>query len=358
MTDNIRILVVDDSAYNRRSLRKMLGELPGIEVVGDACDGEEGLRKVFDLKPDLVTLDLAMPRLDGFGFLRIVMEQCPVPVIVISSHSEDENVFRALELGAVEFIPKPSKKITPEIYQVREELLRKVSQASGADMRKVLARPAIDPRRKVRRRQVASPPRKSFGGGGIGHVVIGSSTGGPPALQTIFSAIQESVPVAFAVSQHMPAVFTRAFAERLNRYSALEIREAQSGDIMTPGRVLVAPGGCNLVFDRRREEVCVQVVDPGSAQRYVPSVDVMFSSAGEIFKKDLLGVVLTGMGNDGAQGTIDIKKCGGQVLAEAEESSVVFGMPREAIATGQVDKVVPLPLMCREIFRRCNLASQ
>ncbi|BCR05118.1 chemotaxis response regulator protein-glutamate methylesterase of group 3 operon [Desulfuromonas versatilis] len=348
MTSPLRILVIDDSAFNRRTIAKMLEAIPGVEVVGDACDGEEGLRKVFDLQPDLVTLDLAMPRMDGFGFLRIVMEQRPTPVIVVSALAEDENVFKALELGAVEFIPKPSARVSPELVKIREDLVQKVLQVARTDLRKVLTRTMVKPPCSAGTRLANSSARQA-----ISHVVIGASTGGPPALQAIFSAIQEPVPIAFAVSQHMPPVFTRAFAERLNKYSHLEIAEAKSGDLLLPGRVLVAPGGRNLVFTRVGDEVSVQVVEPREGQRYVPSVDAMFTSAAEVFGADLLGVVLTGMGNDGAQGVLDIKKAGGQALAEAEETSVVFGMPKEAIATGKVDKVVPLPLICSEILRRC-----
>jgi two-component system chemotaxis response regulator CheB len=188
----------------------------------------------------------------------------------------------------------------------------------------------------------------------IAQVVIGASTGGPPALQALFVAIQRPIPVAFAVSQHMPPGFTRAFAERLNKSSALEIREAASGDVVRAGQVLIAPGGRNLLFRRRGADVVAEVVEPPPDQRYVPSVDAMFESASDIFGARLLGVVLTGMGNDGARGTAGIKAGGGQTLAEAEETSVVFGMPKEAIATGKVDKVVPMPQMCGEILRRCG----
>ncbi len=349
MSRALRVLVIDDSAFNRRTITKMLESIPGVEVIGDACDGEEGLRKVFDLQPDLVTLDLAMPRMDGFGFLRIVMEQRPTPVIVVSALAEDENVFKALELGAVEFIPKPSAKVTPELYQIREDLIQKVRQVARTDLRTVLNRSMI-----MSRSGGSSKAGAGGAGQGISHVVIGASTGGPPALQAIFSAIQEPVPVAFAVSQHMPPVFTRAFAERLNKYSGLEISEAKSGDILAPGRVLVAPGGKNLVFCRSGKDVTAQVLDPREGQRYVPSVDIMFKSAAEVFGADLLGVVLTGMGNDGADGVLRIKEAGGQALVEAEETSVVFGMPKEAIATGKIDKVMPLPLICSEIMRRCR----
>ncbi|RPI66579.1 MAG: chemotaxis protein CheB, partial [Geobacteraceae bacterium] len=185
-------------------------------------------------------------------------------------------------------------------------------------------------------------------------VVIGASTGGPPALQTIFSAIREPLPVAFAIAQHMPPGFTRAFAERMNKLSALTISEAADGDLVLPGKVFIAPGGKDLVFERSGQEVRIRVVNPSPAQRYVPSVDVLFTSAAETFAAKTVAVVLTGMGNDGHQGVMAIKKAGGTVIAESEESSVVFGMPKEAIATGCVDTVVPLALVCGEIMRKCG----
>ena len=286
--------------------------------------------------------------MDGFTFLRIIMQNRPTPVIVVSARSDDQNVFRALEFGAVEFVAKPTPRISPDLLNIRDDLERKVRAIAGADMNKVLRRGTGGPRPRV----LVPAPRHDATG--ICQVVIGSSTGGPPALQAIFSAIQQPLAVGFAVSQHMPPGFTRAFAERLNRFSALEISEARDGDVMAPGRVLIAPGGHNLLFRRRGGAVRVDVVEPGAGQRYVPSVDAMFRSAAEVFGPQLLGVVLTGMGNDGAQGVEQIKDQGGKVIAEAEESSVVFGMPKEAIATGKVDRVVPLPGVCEQILRFCG----
>jgi two-component system chemotaxis response regulator CheB len=343
--------VIDDSAFNRRAIVRMLEGLPDVEIVGYACDGEEGLRKVIDLKPDLVTLDLEMPRMDGFTLLRIVMQKQPTPIIVVSSRADDENVFKALELGAVEFVPKPSAQVTPALMDIRDTLLERVREVTKANLRNVL-----DRRLPLSRlRPVVQSPVKAVGDtGDFRVVVIGSSTGGPPALQTIFSAIKEPPPIAFAVAQHMPPDFTRAFAERLNRFSALEIREAAEGDEVLPGRVLIAPGGYNLELVKRGGRVVARIMPPLKQHRYVPSADVLFTSAASIFGPRLLGVVLTGMGNDGASGVSAIKVRQGQVIAEAEDSCVVFGMPKEAIATGNVDKVVPLPLICGEILRHCR----
>ena len=352
MNQTVRVLVIDDSAYNRRTIIKLLEEIPGVTVVGYACNGEEGLRKFFDLQPDLVTLDLEMPRIDGFGFLRIVMQNRPTPVIVISSLADDENVFKAMELGAVDFVAKPTSRISPELVNIREDLLAKVMETARTDMNKVLRRPSA--RDRVREASAGPMPTLIPRSNGLGQIVIGASTGGPPALQSLLSAITDPLPLGIAISQHMPPVFTRAFAERLNKFCALEVKEAQAGDLMLPGRVLIAPGGKNLTFQVRAGNVVALVEDPPPSQRYTPSVDVMFKSASEVFGANLLGVVLTGMGNDGARGVERIKERGGQVLAESEESSIVFGMPKEAIATGKVDKVLPLSLMAGEILRRCG----
>jgi two-component system chemotaxis response regulator CheB len=354
----VRVLVIDDSAFNRRTIVKMLESLPNVSVVGYACDGEEGLRKVIDLKPDLVTLDLEMPRMDGFTLLRIVMQKQPTPIIVVSSRSDDEAVFKALELGAVEFVPKPSARVTPALMDIREEFLEKVREVTNANMSNILARTGSPPLTRTKKPIVSSyaqgsaEPLTDFR-----MVVVGSSTGGPPALQSIFSSIQEPLPVCFAVAQHMPPGFTKAFAERLDRFSALEIREAKNGDIMQPGLALIAPGGKNLELHRSGNTVIAKIEDPKPHQRYVPSVDVLFKTASRVFGDRLVASVLTGMGNDGASGVRAVKQLGGAVLAEAEDTCVVFGMPKEAIATDAVDEIVPLPLMCREILRYCKVGQ-
>jgi two-component system chemotaxis response regulator CheB len=352
----VRVLVIDDSAFNRRTIVKMLESLPNVEVVGYACDGEEGLRKVIDLQPNLITLDLEMPRMDGFTLLRIVMQQQPTPIIVVSSRSDDENVFKALELGAIEFVPKPSSRVSPVLMDIREELLAKVREVAKANLKNVIARSGVikHERDDAVKRVTTSITNKRTVPEDFQMVVIGSSTGGPPALQNIFSTIQYELPVAFAVAQHMPPDFTRAFAERLNRFSALVIREAENGDIVLPGVVLIAPGGKNLELVRKGGNIIARVSDPKSHQRYLPSVDVLFTSAASLFGHRLLGVVLTGMGNDGAMGVQAIKNHGGTTFAEAEESCVVFGMPKEAIATGVVDQIIPLTMVTQEIMRHCG----
>lgn len=356
---NIRVVVIDDSAYNRRTISKMLEGMPNVEVVGYATDGEEGARKIIDLKPDLATLDLEMPKMDGFTLLRIVMNSFPTPIIVISSKSEDERVFKALELGAVDFIAKPTGNISDELLKIREDLHCKVRNVFKLNMAQIKKREALPVAQAPLAGKKAEPLRPVQAlASKVDIIAIGASTGGPPALQNIFSAFTEKLPLAVVVSQHMPAGFTRAFADRLNRSTAMEVSEAKDGDMVRPGRVLIAPGGKNMVFQAVNGEIVARVVDPSPQDRYIPSVDAMFISLADIYGPRLVAVVLTGMGNDGKQGVKAVKDAGGQVLAEAEDTAIVFGMPREAIATGLVDKIAPLDRMAREIVLRCGLFQE
>jgi len=358
----IQVLVVDDSAFNRRTITKILEAIPEVEVIGYAVDGEEGMRRILALKPDLVTLDLEMPRMDGFTLLRIIMSNCPTPVIVVSSRGGDESVFKALELGAVDFILKPTAGAFEELIKIREDLHEKVRQVFNLNMSCVRKRGEllrksceVDSAWTARERTPLTAPRKQ---GIISVVAIGASTGGPPALQSMFAAFPGGIPFSIVVSQHMPSGFTRTFAERLNRTSMLEVVEACDGDQVRPGCVLIAPGGKNMVFRKADGCVTVQLLDPEPGENYLPSVDKMFQSGSEIFGSKILGVVLTGMGTDGAVGVRVIKKSGGQVLSESEDSAVIFGMPRAAIATGVVDAIVSLERMPDEILMRCGFSGE
>jgi len=350
----IKIVVVDDSAFSRRTITKMLEGIPDIEVVGFATNGEEGIQKVAALKPDLVTLDLEMPKMDGFTLLRILTTRFSVPVIVISALSGADKVFKALELGALDFVAKPSSSASTDLLQIREDLQQKVLQIvrhKPKDARRPGQQPSaadsLDaPTQRSERQAAAAQPSV------IDLVAIGSSTGGPPALQSIFSAFDQKYPFAVVVSQHMPAGFTRAFAERLNRSSAFDIKEAEDGDLVLPGHVLIAPGGMNLTFEICGGQVTARTVPPAATDRYVPSVDVMLESCAGIYRKRMMAVILTGMGNDGSKGVRTVHEQGGCVIAESDETSIVYGMPREAVATGIVDRIVPLHRVPREILIR------
>ncbi|MBL0226449.1 MAG: chemotaxis response regulator protein-glutamate methylesterase [Geobacteraceae bacterium] len=348
----VRVVVVDDSAFSRRTITKMLEGMKDIEVVGFATNGEEGIQKVVSLKPDLVTLDLEMPKMDGFTLLRILTTRFSIPVIVISALSGADKVFKALELGAIDFVAKPSVAASTDLLLIREDLQQKVLQI-------VKHKP-----KEVRRPSQQMPVVVKSGGSSqqnaptsaeaqqsvIDMVAIGSSTGGPPALQSIFSSFESRYPFAVVVSQHMPAGFTRAFAERLNRSSPFDIKEAEDGDLVLPGRVLIAPGGKNLVLEVCGGQVTARIVPPASSDRYIPSVDVMLESCAGIYRKRMIAVILTGMGNDGSKGVRYVHDQGGYLIAESEETTVVNGMPREAAATGLVDRIVPLHRIVREIL--------
>jgi len=348
----IRVVVIDDSAFSRRTITKMLEGINDVEVVGFATNGEEGIQKVVALKPDLVTLDLEMPKMDGFTLLRILTTRFSVPVIVISALSGADKVFKALELGALDFVAKPSSSASTDLLHIREDLQQKVLQIvkhKPKDTRQ-LSQPIAFEERNNTHIRAAEGPAPGVRQTRIDLVAIGASTGGPPALQSIFSSFEYKYPFAVVVSQHMPPGFTKAFAERLNRTSPFDIKEAEDGDLVLPGRILIAPGGMNMVCEVCAGQVTARIVPPTAADRYIPSVDVMLESCAGIYKKHMLAVILTGMGNDGSQGVRSVHAQGGYLIAESEETAVVYGMPREAVATGLVDRLVPLHRVAREIL--------
>jgi two-component system chemotaxis response regulator CheB len=368
----VKVLVIDDSAYNRQTLTQMLESEPGIRVVARAGDGDEGLRQVFAHQPDVITLDVEMPKMDGFTFLRILMSKRPTPVLVVSSHARRDQVFKALELGALDFIAKPTQRISPELREIERDLVSKV---------KLIAQLRVVPiGERLPRRRDSMPPGSTaagtvppgvglgvFGSGeagggavapssssGLRVVLIGASTGGPPALQQIVQSLPPPtlLPMALIVAQHMPAKFTTAFADRLGRTSPWPFREARAGDVLVPGTGLVAPGGAITTLARAADGTLrVEVTAPGATDHFMPSIDRLFSSAAELVGDRLLCLVLTGMGGDGARGVRAVKAQGGHVIAESAETAVIFGMPDEAIKTGAVEEVLPLPEMARAIAR-------
>ena len=330
----IRVLVIDDSAFSRQTITRMLKTSPLVEVVGSARDGEEALSKTLELQPDLVTLDLEMPRMDGFTFLRLIMAKRPTPVMVISGRAGEEDVFKALDLGAVDFIAKPTARATMELSTIQQELIRKVHAIRELRIEKVQERIRTAP--PVLRRRPSAPAYLPS------VVVIGSSTGGPAALMQILGAFTEAAPCAFLVAQHMPEGFTRGFAERLDRLTPFHVKEAEGGEEPTPGSVLVAPGGRHLELDAVSGRIVSRIYEPESNEKYTPSVDRLVKSAAKHFGSNLLAVVLTGMGDDGRRGVCAVKECGGTVIAESEETAVIYGMPQQAVRTGSVDLVLPL----------------
>ena len=355
----LKVLVIDDSAFNRRSIAEMLHDCPDIEVVGTAVDGEDGLKKAMKLKPDVITVDLEMPVMDGFTFIRMTMANQPTPCVVVSSKKDDVNVFKALDLGAVDFVAKPTSTISTKLYNIKDELIDKVIAASCTKLNNV--KNIIDKfaymDTKVKKKAPshgASYSEFDFDNKHIEVVAIGSSTGGPTALKQLINKLPINLNVAVVVSQHMPQGFTSSFASRLNKCSGYVVKEAEEGDSLEKGKVLIAPGGKHLKFVRDDDKVYVRLKDGQVSDGNVPSVNVMFKALAGIYKSKLLAVVLTGMGADGKEGVISISDAGGRIIAESEKTAVVFGMPNEAIKTGKVDRVSPLGKISSAIEEICN----
>lgn len=323
------VVVIDDSAQNRRLLKQLLESEEDVEVLASAENGEEGLRKVLELRPDVVTVDLEMPRLGGYTFLRLLRSAAPTPAIVISSHTHKADVFKALELGAFDFIAKPAKSTPQSLEVLRTELLEKLRAARLVRRGEARRRPGrIIPEPEKEQRPFI--------------VAVGASTGGPPAVQRLLEALAAEPTPCVLVCQHMPAQFTRAFAERLDRIGPFNVSEAQDGDRLIAGHVYIAPGGRHMHLVEEKGRLELRTPETVPKDRYVPSADQLFTSVAKTLGARALAVVLTGMGSDGAQGVRDVHKAGGEVWAESEETAVVFGMPQEAIATGVVKRVLPL----------------
>ncbi len=343
----IRVLIVDDSAFMRNALTKMLSSDPGIKVVGTAWNGVDAIEKVAELKPDLVTMDIEMPRMDGIEALRRIMATNPVPVIMVSSLTTEgaRATLDALDLGAVDFVPKNLSDLSVNIVKVRETLIEKVKQIGGrVQGRRGASRPAPAP-------AAPAPVLGSFRTARrIGIVAIATSTGGPKALQDVIPKLPKDLSVPVIVVQHMPPAFTRPFAERLNEISVLAVKEAEEGEPLRPGVVFVAPGHGHLSVRRAPTGECVVAVNGNRPDLiYRPSADVMMSSIAEMYPGRAIGVILTGMGNDGEKGMRAIKSSGGRTLAQDEATCVVYGMPRAVIEAGLADKVVPIGEVAGEI---------
>ena len=357
MSASLRVLVVDDSAYNRRTISELLESLPGVEVAGKAADGDEALRMATELRPDLITLDLEMPRMDGFTFLRLLMARQPTPVIVVSGYSAKENVFRALELGALDFVAKPSRTVSSDLGQIRAELAEKV------ELVKHLSPASIDPRRRGSSfssgRTATQVFRTVDASGKLSAtpstdeprwvVVVGASTGGPTALLELFAAFDPSPPAAVVVAQHMPEKFTRTFASRLDRLGKLRIAEASDVSRLSAGQGAICPGGRCIEVTRTAGVLVTKVVPAASDDRYAPSADRLFESAAVTCGERVIAVVLTGMGDDGARGVVAVKNAGGVVLAEAPETAVIYGMPGAAVRTGAVDRSLSLRELAAQV---------
>jgi len=327
-------------------MRKLISDLlesdPRIEVVDTARDGVEAVEKTCRLRPDVVTLDIQMPRMSGLDALSHIMSQCPTPVVVLTGLTNPDLAFEALERGAVDFVLKPSGTISVDIYKVRQELVEKVKLATLVNLRKVVAK--VAPAAPI---ALKAPPGAPGGRG----VAIGASTGGPKALDRLLSSLPAGLPAPVLVVQHMPPGFTRSFAKRLNQRSPLLVKEAEEGDIVLPGRAYVAPGDHHVLIEKQAGREIIRLDKSPRVKGLRPSADVTMRSVAEAYGAGSIGVILTGMGSDGTEGLKAIKEQGGVTIAQDKATSVIYGMPRAAVESGCVDKVLPLNEIPREIVR-------
>jgi len=335
--ERTRVLVVDDSALMRKLIPMILERDPDIEVVGTAMDGSFALKKIVELRPDVVTLDLEMPRMDGIETLRTIMRSVALPVIVFSTHSKEGaySTFKALALGAIDFVAKPKDAAAGNLDPVASQLAEKIKVAKRAGGPKPIPRVEMEtPALRKNRARVALPPSRV--------IAIGISTGGPNALQYVLSQIPGEFPATFVIVQHMPEGFTDMFARRLDECCALDVQEAKSGDLLIAGRVLICPGNRHMLVRRMPRGEMAVLSDGPTINGHRPSVDVLFHSVAQEFALTAVGVLMTGMGDDGAEGLGAIKAAGGMTIAQSEDTCVVSGMPRTAITKGYANKVVPL----------------
>lgn len=375
MTDNIiRTVVVDDSVLYRKVVRDVLADIPDVEVVAVARDGVVALQQIELHKPDLITLDVAMPNLDGLGVLREMRKrELPGRAIMISASTWDGSkaTLEALQEGAFDFVVKPSEGGSPlqNGYALRDDLsaridaIRTTLQFQRSRNRPVTTRPRHVPRpnTNIRNTETAVPsatrPARAKRTGCYAAVAIGISTGGPDALRQFLPKLPQSFPLPIIVAQHMPPVFTRSLAESLDQICELDVSEATDGDSLEPGRVLVAPGGMQTLATHSSRGNVVRVYDDNGESLCHPSVDILFGSMSKVYGAGALGVIMTGMGRDGNVGCHDICNAGGSIIAQDEDSCVVFGMPQQPIADGLASSITPLHALADELQQYCGVPA-
>lgn len=359
LSRKVRVLIVDDSATVRQTLAKVLGDDPEIEVIGVASDPFVAARRIAEEAPDVITLDVEMPRMDGITFLRKLMAQHPIPVVMCSSLTEagSETLLQALEAGAVDVILKPKVGVADHLADSRVRICEAVKGAAQARVRPGRAPGAVragirEPEKKLTADAMLPPPGPARAMARTTETVIciGASTGGTESLREVLEALPAAAP-GIVIVQHMPEKFTAAFARRLNGLCEVEVKEAEDGDTVLRGRVLIAPGNFHTLLERSGARYHVSVRTGPLVSRHRPSVDVLFRSAARSAGSNAVGVIMTGMGDDGARGLDEMRQAGAYTLAQDEQTSVVFGMPKEAIARGAACKVVPLGAIAREMLR-------
>lgn len=343
----IKVLVVDDSALVRSLLSEIIRNAPGFILVGAAPDAYVARDMVKEFSPDVITLDIEMPRMDGLTFLEKLMVARPTPVVMISTLTEAgaDATLRALELGAVDFIPKPKLGITQGFREYTELILEKLAAAAQVKVKpiaKKILNESVDANQKVVVNRLQSTEKI---------IAIGASTGGTEAIKDVLMQLPAAVP-GIVMTQHMPPGFTRTFAERLNKLTKLHVVEAKGGERILPGHAYLAPGGFHLLVVRSGADYMVKLSESELVHRHRPAVDVMMESVAAAGGKNVIGVLLTGMGKDGAKGMLDIRNHGGYTFAQDEKSCVVYGMPKEAVNAGGVDEVVDLANMGTAILSK------
>ena len=352
-----KVLIVDDSALVRKVLREILSANSDVEVVGTARDPYEARDKIKSLHPDVITLDIEMPRMDGLTFLRNLMRLHPMPVIMVSSLTQygADTALQALELGAIDYVPKPKIGVQEGLLEYAETLVEKVKIASVAQTRpcKALLFKGIPEKRSVevvvakRRPPVCFRTTEKI-------VAIGASTGGTEAIREVLSRLPASMP-GMVITQHIPATFSKAFAERMNQTSAMSVKEAEDGDQILLGHVYIAPGDRHLLVERDGARYRCRLSDGPPVNRHRPSVDVLFRTVAQNVGRNGVGVILTGMGADGAEGLREMKEAGSTTIAQDESSSVVWSMPREAIERKAVDDIVEVTQVAQKLSKLCNI---
>jgi len=346
----VNVLIVDDSAFMRNALTSMLASDPEIKVIGTARDGVEAVEKSALLKPDVVTMDVEMPRMDGIEALALIMDKNPVPVIMVSSLTTEgaRVTLDALERGAVDFIPKNLSELSVNIVKIKAMLIDKVKQIARSSKVRTARRSAL---KSGAVRPARTLPVLSTGARRVSVVAIGTSTGGPRAIQEIIPHLPRNFPVPIVIAQHMPPNFTAPFADRLNQLSLVSVKEAEEGETLKAGVVLVAPGRGHMKVSKPRGiEAIVNIAESREEFIYRPSVDYLMQSVAECFPGRALGVILTGMGNDGVKGLTAIKQTGGRIFAQDEDTCVVYGMPKAVVDSGIADKVLSIEQIAGEII--------
>lgn len=352
----IRVLIVDDSAVVRQTLVDILSSDPQIEVMGTAVDPFVAAEKLKKEIPDVITLDIEMPRMDGLTFLQKLMKQHPVPVVICSSVAEKgtDNALKALEYGAVEIIAKPKVGTKKFLEESSIRLIDKVKAAAQVRAKSIkISVPPLKVSPKLSADAVIPKGKLRAVGATEKICLVGASTGGTEALRVFLEALPEGCPPV-AIVQHMPEHFTAAFARRLNTICRIAVKEAEDGDPMVRGRALIAPGDKHMLLKRMGSKYCVEVKEGPLVSRHRPSVDVLFRSGARYGGKNVVAAIMTGMGDDGAKGIRELKDAGAYTIAQDEASCVVFGMPQEAIKTGGVDKILSLTKIAPEIVRACG----